>query len=103
VATTRALLEKHELVPTIMIDAAHANSRKDHRQQPAVFREIVHGVARGNSAVIGAMIESNLLAGNQPYPRPREALVHGQSITDPCIDWATTEALVREAYDQLGE
>jgi 3-deoxy-7-phosphoheptulonate synthase len=103
VATTHKLLEKHGLPATIMIDAAHANSRKDHTQQPAVFREILHRVAADNSAVIGAMLESNLLAGSQPYPCPRGQLVHGQSITDPCVDWNTTQSLIRVAYQSLGD
>ena len=102
VAITHRLLAANHLPASILIDAAHANSRRDHTQQPAVFREIVHRRASGTPAVIGAMLESNLLAGCQPYPRPREQLVYGQSITDPCIDWPTTEALLREAYQQLG-
>ena len=47
--------------------------------------------------VIGAMLESNLVAGAQSLGKDRSALVYGQSITDQCIDWATTETLVREA------
>jgi 3-deoxy-7-phosphoheptulonate synthase len=44
------------------------------------------------------MVESNLGAGNQPFPQPREQLRYGVSITDACIDWAATEAMVREIY-----
>jgi 3-deoxy-7-phosphoheptulonate synthase len=50
---------------------------------------------------MGAMIESNLESGNQPFPQPREKLRHGVSITDGCIDWSTTEALVRELHAGL--
>ena len=49
-----------------------------------------------NKGVIGAMLESNLVAGAQSLGKDRNALVYGQSITDQCIDWPTTEALVRE-------
>ncbi len=50
---------------------------------------------------MGAMIESNLHGGNQPFPQPKDQLRPGVSITDGCIDWPTTEALVREAYGAL--
>jgi 3-deoxy-7-phosphoheptulonate synthase len=50
---------------------------------------------------MGAMIESNLSAGNQPFPVPKEKLRHGVSITDGCIDWTTTETLVREIHTAL--
>ena len=50
---------------------------------------------------MGAMLESNLVAGNQPFPQPREKLRPGVSITDGCIDWPTTEALVRELHARL--
>ena len=50
---------------------------------------------------MGAMIESNLGAGNQPFPQPKDKLRYGVSITDACIDWPTTEALVRELHTAL--
>jgi 3-deoxy-7-phosphoheptulonate synthase len=50
---------------------------------------------------MGAMIESNLAAGNQPFPQPREKLHYGVSITDGCIDWTTTENLIREIHAAL--
>jgi 3-deoxy-7-phosphoheptulonate synthase len=51
---------------------------------------------------MGAMIESNLSVGNQPFPQPREQLRYGVSITDPCIDWPTTETAIREVHAALG-
>jgi hypothetical protein len=53
------------------------------------------------SAVIGAMLESNLVGGNQKFPRPLSELTRGQSITDACISWETTEALLREVHGWL--
>jgi 3-deoxy-7-phosphoheptulonate synthase len=50
---------------------------------------------------MGAMIESNLGAGSQPFPQPKEKLRYGVSITDACIDWPTTEKLVRELHAAL--
>jgi len=102
VAQTLALLEKNQLQPYLMVDASHANCGKDHGRMPDVFREIVRQRVEGNPGIMGAMLESNLVAGNQSFPRPREKLTYGQSITDKCIDWDTTEGLVREAYDKLG-
>lgn len=101
VAETTALLEKHGLQPSVMIDASHANCGKQQEKMPAVFREIVRQRAAGNQQVIGAMLESNLVAGNQKFPRPIEELTYGQSITDQCIDWETTEILVRNSAEQL--
>ena len=66
---------------------------------PATFREIIAQRA-SNKGVIGAMLESNLAAGAQSLGKDRSALVYGQSITDQCIDWPTTEMLVREAAEQ---
>ena len=101
VAMAVAILEKHGLQPSVMIDASHANCDKQQEKMPAVFREIARQRIAGNANVIGAMLESNLVAGNQKFPRPLNELTHGQSITDQCIDWDTTEQLLRETSDQL--
>jgi 3-deoxy-7-phosphoheptulonate synthase len=47
------------------------------------------------------MLESNLVAGSQSFPQPVADLVYGQSITDACIDWASTEELVLRAAERL--
>jgi 3-deoxy-7-phosphoheptulonate synthase len=57
--------------------------------------------AAGDRSITGAMLESNLVAGNQSFPKPLDQLVRGQSITDSCIDWETTEELLREAAGML--
>lgn len=101
VAQTRAALEKAGLMPAIMIDASHGNCAKDHRQMPEVFREIVRQRAAGDTSIIGAMLESNLVEGNQKFPQPLDQLVRGQSITDACMSWDTTETLLREAHAAL--
>ncbi|MEO5915648.1 MAG: 3-deoxy-7-phosphoheptulonate synthase [Luteolibacter sp.] len=94
VKTTRELLVKSGLKPAIMIDASHGNCRKDHLLMPAVFEEIVRQRKAGDTSIIGAMLESNLVAGAQKFPQPLDQLVYGQSITDACIDWETTVALI---------
>jgi 3-deoxy-7-phosphoheptulonate synthase len=50
---------------------------------------------------MGAMVESNLEAGSQPFPQPKDKLRYGVSITDGCIGWATTEALIRDLHAGL--
>lgn len=98
VTATLATLEKNGLVKTVMIDASHANCGKDCRKMAATYREILNQRfgANGTRGLIGAMLESNLIAGAQALGEDRAALVYGQSITDQCIDWATTEQLVHE-------
>ena len=101
VAVTRELLTKHGLSPAIMIDASHGNCKKDHNLMPGVFEEIVRQRAAGDTSIIGAMLESNLIAGSQKFPQSLDQLVHGQSITDACIDWETTEKLILAAAANL--
>jgi 3-deoxy-7-phosphoheptulonate synthase len=47
------------------------------------------------------MIESNLVAGKQSFPVPRQQLIYGQSITDPCVDFLTTVTMLRELADAV--
>jgi 3-deoxy-7-phosphoheptulonate synthase len=101
VAATRQALDKAGLPTAIVIDASHANCAKDHLKMPIVFREIVRQRVAGNNAITGTMLESNLVAGSQSFPRPLHELVRGQSITDACIDWETTDALLHEAAEAL--
>jgi 3-deoxy-7-phosphoheptulonate synthase len=79
----------------MMIDASHGNSEKDYTRQPAVIHEIAQQIASGSEHVFGLMIESNLVEGNQGLSASKE-LVYGQSITDACIGWSTTESVLRE-------
>jgi 3-deoxy-7-phosphoheptulonate synthase len=98
---TEEMLEKNDLFPTIMVDCSHGNSAKDHERQPIVLREILEQIKSGNRSISGVMIESNLEAGNQSIPNDLSQLEYGVSITDKCIDWKTTETMLREAHDIL--
>jgi len=100
VAGTGQALAQAKLRRAIMIDCSHDNSGKRPEKQPEVLRDIMRQIAAGGggASIIGAMLESNLHAGNQPFPQAREKLKYGVSITDGCIDWATTETLVRELH-----
>lgn len=101
VAEAEDKLRSAELSPSVMVDCSHANSGKDPAKQPEVFRSVVEQ-SLTDSDIIGAMIESNLNAGNQSFPQPVDSLQYGVSITDGCIDWETTEAIIREAHANLG-
>ncbi len=101
VAKAFRLLEDAGLPPVLMIDSSHSNCGKDHTQMPDVFRNVIQQRAGGNRAIFGAMLESNLMAGNQAIPDDRSQLAYGQSITDPCLDWETSEALILEAAEAL--
>ncbi|MES9937223.1 MAG: 3-deoxy-7-phosphoheptulonate synthase AroG [Sedimenticola sp.] len=81
--------------PRVMVDFSHANSRKRHQKQIDVGRDVAGQVARGDKRIMGAMIESFLVAGRQDW-RAGEELVYGQSITDACINWEESEPLLRE-------
>ena len=80
----------------IMVDCSHANSEKDPAKQPNVAHNVAQQIAGGNTSIIGVMLESNLEAGNQSIPADLSQLQYGQSVTDGCIDWPTTERLLRE-------
>ena len=101
IAQVEAALAKAGLARSVVVDCSHDNSAKKPELQPDVLRAVMDQVAAGNASIMGAMIESNLAAGNQPFPQPKEKLLRGVSITDGCIDWATTEALIRELHTRL--
>ena len=102
VASASALLKIAGLRPNVVIDCSHANSNKDHRRQPIVFRETVRQRTEGNAGVIGLMLESHINEGNQPMGNLAD-LKYGVSITDACINWESTEELLLEAHAKLSQ
>jgi 3-deoxy-7-phosphoheptulonate synthase len=95
------LLAKAGLEPRVLVDCSHAQTAKDYTRQLTVMSSMVDQVRSGNSGIMGVMIESNIGAGNQPLSKDRAALKYGVSVTDPCIDWATTEQCLLEAARTL--
>lgn len=89
------------LRPSLMVDCSHGNSNKDYRRQVPVAESVVSQILAGNRSITGVMVESHLYEGNQSSEQPREAMKYGVSITDACIDWDTTEALLREMHAKL--
>jgi 3-deoxy-7-phosphoheptulonate synthase len=102
IAQTEQLLAKAGLPKSILVDCSHDNSSKQPERQPEVVRAVLDQLTAGSSSIMGAMVESNLGAGSQPFPQAKEKLRYGVSITDACIDWPTTEALIREIHTRLG-
>jgi 3-deoxy-7-phosphoheptulonate synthase len=96
------MLASAALEPRVMVDCSHAQTSKDYTKQPAVLQALVDQVCAGSDSIMGVMLESNIEAGNQPLSSDRSKLKYGVSITDPCIDWATTERCLLEAASALG-
>ena len=94
-------LAKAKIAPNIVIDCSHANSLKDPALQPLVMSDCTHQIREGNQSIVGLMIESNIEGGNQPIPEDLSQLKYGCSVTDACVDWPTTETMIRKAREVL--
>ncbi len=88
-------LKKAQLIPRLMVDCSHGNSRKQHQQQFTAAKSVIEQVQLGSSIICGVMIESNLIAGNQRLLKNTK-LTYGQSITDECISWNDTILLLEQ-------
>jgi 3-deoxy-7-phosphoheptulonate synthase len=95
-------LEEAGLPSQLLVDCSHGNCNKDHTKMHIAFRDVVAQRAKGNAGLIGSMLESNLNAGSQKLDGDVSGLKYGVSITDPCIDWEETDALLSWAYEELG-
>ena len=96
IAYTKASLEGSENRRLIMVDCSHGNSQKNFLNQPRVFNEILDQFLSGERAILGVMLESNLIEGRQDLKT--QPLVYGQSVTDACVSWQMTEELILDAY-----
>ncbi len=94
-------LRKAGILPNIMVDCSHANSNKDHNLQPLVAENVANQILEGNESIIGVMIESNIVEGNQKIPENLSDLVYGQSVTDACISWEKTESLLKSMHNKI--
>jgi 3-deoxy-7-phosphoheptulonate synthase len=88
-----AALAKAGLPARLMIDASHANSGKKPENQPKVVDSVAAQIEVGEERIVGVMVESHLVAGRQDLVGGRP-LTYGQSITDGCIDWETSVAVL---------
>lgn len=87
----KASLIKAGLVPRLMVDASHGNSEKDFRKQPLVVNNLCEQIIAGEQGIFGVMLESFLVEGRQNLG---DELRYGQSVTDACISWETTEKVL---------
>jgi 3-deoxy-7-phosphoheptulonate synthase len=101
VSMAEAALKKARLPENIVVDCSHANSYKKPELQPLVMQDCVNQIRLGNRSIVGLMIESFIEAGNQPIPQDLTQLKYGCSVTDACVDWPTTEKMIREARETL--
>ena len=102
-------LESQGLAAKIMIDFSHANSSKQYERQRDIAADVVEQIGAGDTRIIGAMIESHLVAGRQNVGTGQK-LTYGQSITDACIDWKDSvpilnalAAAVRKRRESAGQ
>ncbi len=100
IAFTEELMRKSGMEPSIIIDCSHGNSLRNPLNQPVAFRDVIGQVKNGATAIAGVMLESYLKTGKQPM-KSRAELTYGLSITDGCLGWDETEALILEQYAAL--
>jgi 3-deoxy-7-phosphoheptulonate synthase len=101
IAVAERELTSAGLPATIVVDCSHGNSNRDPGVQPHVAENCVAQIVDGNRSIVGLMLESHLKAGSQPIPLDLSKLEYGLSITDPCIDWSTTETLLLKLHHSL--
>jgi len=101
IAECERMLSAAGLEPRVLVDCSHAQTSKDYTKQPGVLAALVEQVRAGSHTIMGAMVESNLNPGNQPISSDRSKLKYGVSVTDPCIDWPTTERCLLAAAESL--
>ena len=101
IALSEQQLQKAGLPKNIVVDCSHGNSNKDPALQRLVVGDCINQIVEGNRSIIGLMVESNLNWGNQAIPEDLTTLKYGVSVTDACIDWDTTEEIMRSAHQAL--
>ncbi|WP_020410371.1 3-deoxy-7-phosphoheptulonate synthase [Hahella ganghwensis] len=94
------ILEQHGMLPRLMVDCSHDNSGKDYTRQGRVVAEVARQLSLGHSPIMGVMIESHLKEGKQKVC-PGQPLEYGVSITDGCIGWDETEAVLSKLHQAL--
>ena len=94
-------LSQFKMPSKVMVDCSHGNSNKDFRRQSEVLREVASQLKSGSKNVMGVMIESHLVEGNQKLNSDLSKLTYGQSVTDACINFSTTEVLLEELADSV--
>ncbi len=97
-------IEAAKLECTLMVDCSHANSAKNHERQIEVARDVGDQLRAGARCIFGVMVESNLQAGAQKFTAGKDdpaKLTYGQSITDACIGWDDSVAVLAQLSDAV--
>jgi 3-deoxy-7-phosphoheptulonate synthase len=94
-------LQRAHLSSRLVIDCSHGNCQREHGKQRDVFHSVLQQLEEGNRAICGLMLESHLTDGYQSLTTDLSCVKYDISITDPCIDWQTTENLIRLAHYSL--
>ena len=90
---TSKILKENGLIDSVMVDMSHGNSSKQFKKQLIVNQDLCNQISSGSKNIIGVMIESNLIEGNQSSDN-KNKLEYGQSITDACVGWEDTEIML---------
>jgi len=101
VAIAEGALKKAGLPTNLVVDCSHANSYKKPELQPLVMQDVIQQIKHGNDSLVGVMIESHIVGGSQPIPADLSALQYGCSVTDGCIGWGDTAAMLQRAHRDL--
>ena len=99
IAKVVARLEAADLPSRVMVDCSHGNSRKNYERQPEVADEIARQIRAGFDGVFGVMLESFIVAGRQDLGAGD--LIYGQSVTDGCLGWESTEKVLHTLADAV--
>jgi len=94
-------LAEFKMPEKVMVDCSHGNSNKDFRRQSEVLRDVASQLKCGSKNLMGVMLESHLVEGNQKLNSDLSKLTYGQSVTDACINFSTTEILLEELADSV--
>ena len=101
ITATLEKLQRAKLPSRLIVDCSHDNSNRKAEQQLPVFQSLIRQIVDGEEAIRGLILESHLVAGNQPLLSDKTKLKYAVSLTDPCLDWMATERLIRWGYEQL--
>lgn len=102
IAQAAEVMRGYGITRSVMVDCSHDNSKKDYTRQAGVCRSVVKQFVDGQNAIMGLMLESNLHPGKQKWQQDTP-LQYGVSITDGCIGWEETEALITEIAETLAQ
>jgi 3-deoxy-7-phosphoheptulonate synthase len=91
-------LQADQLPVRIVVDCSHGNSGKDPEKQPAVIRDVMDQIEKGNRSIVGIMVESFLESGSQSIPKDLAKIRRGVSVTDACLGWDATADALRELH-----